>query len=479
MYLIFSGCGNGDNHSSVIEEEPSSPAAPVSSTPPRSLLGANGPTIPAIPTDMGECSYSRSATWVGFSRYNGSGSWQYEVDYPASTRDGHEFPGGSLAVDVCNNEVKAALEIALRNGYKNCAVDLFLYQGSGTIIKVHDCDAPNVDPIIPPGERFVGGKAQRIAQDYAPSVYLYPAEMWLPSSIDYYAQYVRLECGNRVISDDILTLEAAELPEGKGGAENNLCYLTPKVPFGDPYDQPTWLRGQDPSSGNVPVYVNIYQDERDPKTESNFIAQYMFFFPYNYGKNVCMDVAPNDKCFGARRVLGSHVGDWELVSIRFVNGLPKSVHVGAHGNDEPNTASTYFCCDWNNANSESILEWRNNHPVVYAAEGSHGIWGSVGKKNYMTISTGDQLNDYTGQGVYWETWKNMVWFSYTRSDSLSVLLNDYEGRWGARKMGRNACQIKDWRNSACEMFGIPFDELELNDGPSLPNRERDRSFLYR
>jgi hypothetical protein len=178
-------------------------------------------------------------------------------------------------------------------------------------------------------------------------------------------------------------------------------------------------------------------------------------------------------------MMDDHVADWEIVSIRFVNGIPQSVHVGAHKNDQPDMADTYFCCAWTPSGkagrSEVALQWMGQHPIVYAATGSHGTWATAGKHNYTTIPTGDRLNDYTSAGKLWKTWEKMVWFSWDPNGSILVLLNDYEGRWGAHHLGKDACTLSG--GVLCSALGIPDDEYQLNDGPTLPSRDRDRNYL--
>jgi hypothetical protein len=322
---------------------------------------------------------------------------------------------------------------------------------------------------------------KQTAQIYAPLVWLNQGETWMPSSIDYFALSMNAVCDGRQVAGDIRSLTAAMLPPGGGapapGSDTSRCFFMTKTPLSGPYDQPAFLHGQDPSTTSAPIYVFIYQDSNQ-RSSGDFNAQYMTFYPYNLGKNACTGLAPNDNCIGSRVEMGDHVADWELMTIRFANNRPVAVHVGSHGNDIPNTAWTFFAPGWTstgNAANGPALAWEGTHPVVYSAGGSHGVYGWSGKHNYLTTPVGDQMNDYTSQGTRWQTWQNVVWSDDSR---YTVLLNQYDGRWGNPHMGKSGCDISQVPNWSCSALGIPTDEYQLNDGPSLPNRQRDKAYMY-
>lgn len=213
----------------------------------------------------------------------------------------------------------------------------------------------------------------------------------------------------------------------------------------------------------------------------------MTFYPYNLGKNICTGPAPYDNCLTSRVEMGDHVADWELMTIRFFKSEPWAVHVGSHGNDIPKTAWTFLKPSWTRTGSPCIgppilcnlaagspLRWEETHPVVYSAAGSHGVYGWSGKHNYITTDVGDQFNDYTSQGIKWQTWNNIVW---SDDPKYSVLLNEYDGRWGNPHMGKSGCEVAVVPDWSCDRLGIPSNEYQLNDGPSLPNRQRDKAYL--
>lgn len=431
--------------------------------------------LPQMPTDMGDTGGCGNGNATTYNNLN----YQFGEYHVSDARNDY-------TVSPCSDKVAAAMQIASDYRYTNCLVDVSSYDaGRGTaygVKRIYACVAPG-PVLLRPGQKFDGSPAQVLAQRYSPAVYLAEGEKWLPSSIDYYAQYVHMECNGQITLENLTKITKSDLPINgggrPGGSDEVQCYFVPKQQLAGPYDQPDWLKGQDPSATGVPVYVNVYTDPGDPPSNYNFIAQYMLFFPYNEGKNACMTYAPSDNCMDKRVMMGDHVADWELVSIRFVNGIPQSIHVGAHGNDQPDTGSTYFCCAWTPSGkasrSEVSIQWIGQHPIVYAAGGSHGIWATVGTHNYLTLPTGDQLNDHTSAGKLWKTWEKMVWFSWDPSPSILVLLNNYDGRWGAHHLGKDACTLSG--GVLCGLLGIPADEYQLDNGPSLPSRDRDRNYL--
>lgn len=45
-----------------------------------------------------------------------------------------------------------------------------------------------------------------------------------------------------------------------------------------------------------------------------------------------------------------------------------------------------------------------NHPVLFAAEGSHGLWTAPGKHKYVRVP---RLYDVNGFGTPWTTWRSV------------------------------------------------------------------------
>ena len=60
-----------------------------------------------------------------------------------------------------------------------------------------------------------------------------------------------------------------------------------------------------------------------------------------------------------------------------------------------------------------------NHPVLFAAQGSHGLWTAPGKHRFVRVP---RLYDINGFGTPWSTWKSME-IVYNGDDYQGNLLN--------------------------------------------------------
>src|SRR4051812_20388490 len=378
---------------------------------------------------------------------------------------------------------------------------------------------------------------EAIALKYAPVVWLAQGEQWLPSSIEFYADNVKAVCNGKTVTENILSLQPEMLPPNGGDSR---CHFVTRQPLSDPYDRPAFLHGQNPAQTSVPIYVFLYSDPRlfrsdgpflpggDPNgglsrgggllprggdefaRQDSFYAQYKTFYPYNYGKDICPSVAPNDNCVGIRVSMGNHVADWELMTIRFEHGHPVAVHVGAHGNEIPTTAWTFRAPAWTTSGNafqvpdglkskstkqlEEIfqdlaniqigwigairdlhqLEWEGDHPIIYSAKGSHGTYGWPDGHLYLKNPVGDEYVDSTSRGIKWETWKNVAW---AHDPKYRTLLYGYNGRWGNAHMGKSGCDVSYVPGYTCGALKIPDNEYQLNEGPELPDRQRDWQYL--
>lgn len=155
-----------------------------------------------------------------------------------------------------------------------------------------------------------------------------------------------------------------------------------------------------------------------------FHVTYWMFYPYSQGKTMCtLSLGPLGRipfpavygyCLGHRRDIGSHVGDWEHMSLYF-NGdaEPQAMYVSAHD------AGAYYSYNRLTGSFEfrrqetrkGILQRPNfpktvttfkNHPVLFAAKGSHGLWTAPGKHRFVKVA---RLYDINGFGTPWNTWK--------------------------------------------------------------------------
>lgn len=57
----------------------------------------------------------------------------------------------------------------------------------------------------------------------------------------------------------------------------------------------------------------------------------------------------------------------------------------------------------------------DNHPVLFSAEGSHGLWATPGKHRFVRVP---RLYDVNGFGIPWQTWNNVeIIYNEARGES--------------------------------------------------------------
>ncbi|QRW12002.1 vacuolar protein sorting-associated protein 62 [Ceratobasidium sp. AG-Ba] len=205
------------------------------------------------------------------------------------------------------------------------------------------------------------GDLPSYALTYAPIVHLHSQENFWPSDPSVHLNHVTAKLQN--FSDDTsapfpLTVSNLNYP---GSNEN--VYLTGND---NVEDEPEWLRstyGKPNHQGEsaapsaiiaVDKLHSIYQSELiGPGYVDIF---YPFFYSYNRGNSY------------NGSVYGDHVGDWENIMIRFLDGEPQAVHYSQHS-DGP--AYTY-----------AATPKRSLRPVSYSAIGSHANYATVGAHNH-------------------------------------------------------------------------------------------------
>lgn len=109
----------------------------------------------------------------------------------------------------------------------------------------------------------------------------------------------------------------------------------------------------------------------------------------------------------------------------------------------------------------------NNHPVLFSAQGSHGLWTAPGKHRFVRLP---RLVDINGFGTPWYTWKNIE-FLYESKDGADDIIGggrsmigprwlQFMGKWGnpkskchpLKRLGLNFCEYNDGPT------GIPMKE---------------------
>ncbi|XP_030384948.1 uncharacterized protein LOC115632105 [Scaptodrosophila lebanonensis] len=231
-------------------------------------------------------------------------------------------------------------------------------------------------------------------------------------------------------------------------------------------------------------------EEQSPSRRKmpSFHVTYWMFYPYSQGKTMCtLSLGPLGRipfpavygyCLGRRKDIGSHVGDWEHMSLYFDGDAePQAMYVSAHD------AGAYYSYNRltgafefkRQETRKGILQRPNfpktvttfkDHPVLFAAKGSHGLWTAPGKHRFVKVA---RLYDINGFGTPWNTWKSVdISYENLRSYGRSLVPDwlTYRGKWGNpkskchpfRRIGLNFCELTDGPT------GIPLKEPHFQCG---------------
>jgi hypothetical protein len=270
-------------------------------------------------------------------------------------------------------------------------------------------------------EELQGGVVDELtALQYAPRIWLHHGESYWPSSTGFFLPNMH-ESGT---------------------------HLWTNQPLGcDSCTDPQFLNGQRPDQTHVPVYAQIVTRTQDGVPTNITDIIYWTFYPYNNGKRVCIGLYTDwGGCFGGYSTFGNHVGDWEHLTVRFVDGRPSQVYMSQHSG-----GGTFTFGD-------KEMSSVGFHPEAYSALGSHGLYPDAARHTYEHIFNGDTLNDDTSRGIAWNTWDRPVIFSWqpigTFTGELSWL--NITADWGNDASG---CD-----NLVSEQTGV----CVLNSGPTAP-----------
>ncbi|KAL3278225.1 hypothetical protein HHI36_013564, partial [Cryptolaemus montrouzieri] len=154
-------------------------------------------------------------------------------------------------------------------------------------------------------------------------------------------------------------------------------------------------------------------------------------------------------CFRKKLFMGNHVGDWEHITLSFKNlEHPDSIFVSSHEFGAyykyKHFLQTFIYESQitkqkllHNISFPKFLLMKENHPVLFAAWGSHGFWSEPGNHTYLMVP---KLQDRTGFGELWETWKNLKIFHIGINKLLKWI--SFKGRWG--NQGQIAFYLRIW-----------------------------------
>ncbi|XP_058128613.1 uncharacterized protein LOC131292889 [Anopheles ziemanni] len=219
---------------------------------------------------------------------------------------------------------------------------------------------------------------------------------------------------------------------------------------------------------------DTYDNENEISSDyPHFHVTYWMFYPYSQGKVICtIDLGPFGPwpiplifgiCLGTTKEFGSHVGDWEHMSLFFRGRKePDEMYVSAHD------AGAFYSYERLTGTFEyhrqetrkGILQQPSfpktvvtsgNHPVLFAAEGSHGLWTAPGKHKFVRVP---RLYDINGFGLPWSTWRNVEIIHEKNPSGRSTTQPKwmkFNGRWGnpktkchpLKRIGLHICELTD------------------------------------
>ncbi|XP_011864946.1 PREDICTED: uncharacterized protein LOC105560431 [Vollenhovia emeryi] len=202
----------------------------------------------------------------------------------------------------------------------------------------------------------------------------------------------------------------------------------------------------------------------------HFHVTYWMFYPFSEGKTICvLDLGflgswpiptIGGACIGTLKEYGSHIGDWEHMSLYFKdNQYPLAMYVSAHD------AGAFYQYDPRNGTfvyesqetrkgllqkptfPEKVYTAGDSHPILFSARGSHGLWTAPGKHKFVRVP---RLYDESGFGTAWPTWKRLELLLEEDNEPLPGWMT-FRGKWGnpssnchpLAKLGFNICQFVD------------------------------------
>ncbi|KAL1851688.1 hypothetical protein VTK73DRAFT_9379 [Phialemonium thermophilum] len=234
---------------------------------------------------------------------------------------------------------------------------------------------------------------------YAPLSYLHSNESWFLSDVEVHLANVQPE-----VNFSALGPVGSVTLDNLASYASNVYLTAAGSPILNPENgTPGWLQsryGIPDASGRSAAPGLIIAAEKDSSTTDVF---YFYFYSYNYGGKV-LDINFDD-----------HVGDWEHVMIRFVNGSPYAVYVSQHS-----AGSAYY---WD------VVSFRGDRPITYVGRGGHANYVTAGTQEY-TIALG-LIKDSTDAGYLWDMTLNYRGYWYDVASNTFSAASGLEGEGGA------------------------------------------------
>ncbi|XP_032691003.1 uncharacterized protein LOC116853843 [Odontomachus brunneus] len=355
-------------------------------------------------------------------------------------------------------------------------------------------------------ERYV----RRLIRDWAPLVWLAPGERFLPLGVPEFLDNVQSDqyyLRTRMDVEFLLRNQSSFLYGRKPAGTVPVYALTKKcisteakvraptlsrTPRND-QSVLTLLRDNElsaelrPDTGTGDLRAQIVSQERIQQTATgsrfdtrrgenscrrkvHFHVTYWMFYPFSEGKTICVlnlgffgswpIPTVGSVCIGTLKEYGSHIGDWEHMSLYFKDKEhPLTMYVSAHD------AGAFYRYDPQNGTfvyesqetrkglfqkptfPEKVYTAGGSHPILFSARGSHGLWTAPGKHKFVRVP---RLYDESGFGTAWPTWKRLELLSEEDNKALPGWMT-FKGKWGnprsnchpLAKLGFNICEFVD------------------------------------
>ncbi|POW01575.1 hypothetical protein PSHT_12487 [Puccinia striiformis] len=239
-------------------------------------------------------------------------------------------------------------------------------------------------------------------------------------------------------------------------SQQELIYLSAKEPIFD-LDSAPWLRGVGPpdKSGKSAAAAIIIAVDKTQQVGPGWVdVFYLFFYSYNRGN------------YFYNNRFGDHVADWENTMIRFQNGKPMYVTPEAHGGQVMlgNSAFKY-----------DILEHSNGRPVVYSANGTHGMYPQAGQQNYTGLPVA--IYDVTDKGHLWDPKMNYQSFFYSNEKGFSYTADTPIQQQDPEKLGWLKF-LGYWGDQKLELSNpVPCAFMRVVLSDHNPNRYQEGGFV--
>ncbi|AKF85986.1 hypothetical protein MFUL124B02_19740 [Myxococcus fulvus 124B02] len=241
-----------------------------------------------------------------------------------------------------------------------------------------------------------------LVRRFAPRIWLHPEEQFWPTSTQTF------------VSNMSQTATRLTTPTGLGC---DSC-----APF-------AFLAGQNPSQADVPVYAQVIPRTQSDRPTNVTDVVYWVFYGYNRGKRACKHEANASRPRSCDEwdSFANHVGDWEHLTVRFVDGRPAVLTTSQGVLLAP--------MSFGDKNVALVGGWR---PELYAAKGSHGLYPEVATYDYGWRGLWSEFRDVTGRGTAWDTWRDLRISPWQRRGGYSG--NGFEGfnltlAWGNERSG--------------------------------------------